>query len=208
MHFNITPEGDSSKDGEYIDRGGEWDATYKPLCAIVAWFLSTVVLISINKMLMGEAFKLPVFLTFLHMLVSFVWCEFSAEMGWTERIGITTWKVVGNVFFLSQTLALSVALSVASLAYVEVSLEQALGASTPAFTAILGVVILDKHEKSRVWLTLLPVVGGAVVSAGAEPTPHVIGITMVFLSIIARGTKSCMQELLLGSDAMVRWRWL
>lgn len=114
------------------------------------------------------------------------------------------------MFFLSQTLALCVVLSVASFKYVEVSLEQALSASTPAFTALLGVVILGKREKWRVWLTLLPVVGGAMVSAGGESKLHVLGVTLVFLSNIMRATKSCMQELLLGRDAMdslnlLRW---
>jgi drug/metabolite transporter (DMT)-like permease len=33
----------------------------------------------------------------------------------------------------------------------EVSLEQALAASTPAFTALLGVALLGKREKWRVW---------------------------------------------------------
>lgn len=130
--------------------------------------------------------------------------------GWVQRVGIKNLAEAGKIFFLSQTLALCVVLSVASFKYVEVSLEQALSASTPAFTALLGVLILGKREKWRVWLTLLPVVGGAMVSAGGEPTLHVLGVTLIFLSNIMRATKSCMQELLLGRDAMdslnlLRW---
>lgn len=56
-------------------------AKYKALGAVVAWFTSTVVLISCNKVLMLQGgFRLPIFLTFLHMIVSYAWCEFSAEM--------------------------------------------------------------------------------------------------------------------------------
>ena len=55
-------------------------AKVKAFGAVAAWFSSTVVLISCNKVLMSEHFRLPVFLTFLHMIVSYAWCEFSAEM--------------------------------------------------------------------------------------------------------------------------------
>jgi drug/metabolite transporter (DMT)-like permease len=159
---------------------------------------------------MGEHFRLPIFLTFLHMVVSYVFCEFSAEMGWIQRIAIRSRAEAGKVFLLSQSLALCVVLSVASFRYVEVSLEQALSASTPVFTALLGMVILGRRERTRVWLTFLPVVGGAMVTAGGEPSLHVLGVTLVFASNIVRATKSCMQELLLGRDAMdslnlLRW---
>lgn len=185
-------------------------ARYKAITAVGAWFASTVVLITMNKVLMREHFRLPIFLTFLHMIVSYAWCELSAEVGWTERIGIKTRAEAVKVFFLAQVMALCVVLSVASFKYVEVSLEQALSASTPAFTALLGVVILGKREKWRVWVTLLPVIGGAAVSAGGEPQVHLLGVLLVVGSNITRATKSCLQELLLGKDAMdsinlLRW---
>ena len=69
-HTATAPSGDS--------RSG----TVKAFGAVAAWYVSTVVLITMNKVLMREHFRLPVFLTFLHMLVSYAWCEFSAELGW------------------------------------------------------------------------------------------------------------------------------
>ena len=158
--------------------------------------------ITMNKVLMGEHFALPVFLTFLHMMVSFLWCEFSMTMGWTARGAIKSRAEGWKVFFLSLVMALSVLLAVASFKYVDVSLEQALAASSPAFTAAMGVVILKKRERGKVWLTLLPVVGGAMISAGGVPEVSWFGVTLVILSNIARGTKSCMQELLLVKDAL------
>ena len=176
----------------------------RAVAAVAGWYCSTVMLITTNKLLMSGDFGLPVFLTFLHMLVSFCWCEFSANVGWSRRAPLKTWRDARKVFALSQTLAVSVALAVASFKYVEVSLEQALAASSPAFTAAAGVVILGKRERSKIWITLVPVMGGAMLAAGGEPRFHA--------SNVARGVKSCLQELLLGKeaglDSMSLLRWM
>ena len=44
---------------------------------VCGWFASTVLLISFNKILMrdGSKFRLPIFLTFMHMCVAYVCCE-------------------------------------------------------------------------------------------------------------------------------------
>lgn len=194
-------------------RGGRGSKVpVKAVAAVAGWYCSTVLLITTNKFLMGNDFGLPVFLTFMHMLVSFGWCEFSANVGWSNRVGLKNWKDAAKVFALSQTLAVSVALAVASFKYVEVSLEQALAASTPAFTAAGGVAILGKRERTKIWLTLVPVMGGAMLAAGGEPKFHLLGVCLVFASNIARGVKSCLQELLLnkeaGLDSMSLLRWM
>ena len=53
----------------------------------------------------------------------------------------------------------------------------------------MGVVILKKRERGKVWLTLMPVVGGAMISAGGVPEVSWFGVTLVILSNVARGTK-------------------
>ena len=97
--------------------------------------------------------------------------------------------------------------------YVEVSLEQAIAASTPAFTAGIGMVMLRRREKWRVILALIPVIGGAFISAGGEPTLHFVGMACVFGSIVMRATKACLQELLLAGeteqlDSLNLLRWM
>jgi len=105
------------------------------------------------------------------------------------------WKI----FALSQTFAVSIVAAVASLEYLEVSFEQAIAACTPAVTAFMGMVILRKREHWRVWASLTPVILGGIVTAGAEPTFHAKGLALVLASMVARATKSCLQELLLSS---------
>ena len=88
---NVRSGGSSGGGGGGVTKGSR----VKALGAVAAWFASTVILISCNKVLMREHFRLPVFLTFLHMIVSYAWCEFSSEMvrnvgdrgkgGWGEK---------------------------------------------------------------------------------------------------------------------------
>lgn len=45
---------------------------------------------------------------------------------------------------------------------------QAIGATTPAFTALLGYMIGHQRESRTVYLSLVPVVVGVVIASGAE----------------------------------------
>ena len=48
---------------------------------------------------------------------------------------------------------------------------QAIGATTPAFTALLGYMIGHQRESRTVYLSLVPVVVGVVIASGAEVRP-------------------------------------
>ena len=199
----------------------------KTFLIVCGWFASTVLLISFNKILMrdGSKFRLPIFLTFMHMCVAYVCCEIvlsfkerslvvafhnSSSSGSSSSTGgggvfvsarqqLQSNRQFWKIFALSQTFAVSIVAAVASLEYLEVSFEQAIAACTPAVTACMGMVILRKKEHWRVWASLTPVILGGMVTAGAEPTFHAKGLALVLASMVARATKSCLQELLLSS---------
>ena len=199
----------------------------KTFLIVCGWFASTVLLISFNKILMrdGSKFRLPIFLTFMHMCVAYVCCEIvlsfkerslvvaafnSSSSSGSNKSSNSAFKVSARqqlqsnrqfwkIFALSQTFAVSIVAAVASLEYLEVSFEQAIAACTPAVTAFMGMVILRKKEHWRVWASLTPVILGGMVTAGAEPTFHAKGLALVLASMVARATKSCLQELLLSS---------
>jgi len=199
----------------------------KTFLIVCGWFASTVLLISFNKILMrdGSKFRLPIFLTFMHMCVAYVCCEIvlsfkerslvvafhnSSGSGSSSSTGgggvfvsarqqLQSNRQFWKIFASSQTFAVSIVAAVASLEYLEVSFEQAIAACTPAVTAFMGMVILRKREHWRVWASLTPVILGGIVTAGAEPTFHAKGLALVLASMVARATKSCLQELLLSS---------
>jgi drug/metabolite transporter (DMT)-like permease len=222
---------DASKEGDPDETsasssssGGKKRKLLKTTAIVCGWFASTVLLISFNKILMrdGSKFRLPIFLTFMHMCVAYACCEIvlsfkersavaafrshssstsnNSKVGWVSaRQQLQSNRQFWKIFALSQTFAVSIVAAVASLEYLEVSFEQAIAACTPAVTAFMGMVILRKKEHWRVWASLTPVILGGMVTAGAEPTFHAKGLALVLASMVARATKSCLQELLLSS---------
>ncbi|CAI5491251.1 unnamed protein product [Closterium sp. Naga37s-1] len=87
-----------------------------------------------------------------------------------------------------------------SLRYIPVSFNQAIGATTPAFTALFVVIITFRTEAATTYLTLVPVVLGIVIASNSEPSFHLLGVIMCFASTAARALKSVVQGLLLTSD--------
>ncbi|CAI5978699.1 unnamed protein product [Closterium sp. NIES-65] len=76
----------------------------------------------------------------------------------------------------------------------------AIGATTPAFTALFVVIITFRTEAATTYLTLVPVVLGIVIASNSEPSFHLLGVIMCFASTAARALKSVVQGLLLTSD--------
>ena len=221
---DASKEGDPDETSALGGGGGKKRKLLKTTSIVCGWFASTVLLISFNKILMrdGSKFRLPIFLTFMHMCVAYACCEIvlsfkersavaafrshtstssnNSKVGWVSaRQQLQSNRQFWKIFALSQTFAVSIVAAVASLEYLEVSFEQAIAACTPAVTAFMGMVILRKKEHWRVWASLTPVILGGMVTAGAEPTFHAKGLALVLASMVARATKSCLQELLLSS---------
>ncbi|GFS34258.1 nucleotide-sugar transporter family protein [Actinidia rufa] len=82
-----------------------------------------------------------------------------------------------------------------------VSFNQAIGATTPFFTAIFAFLITFKKETAEVYLSLLPVVFGIVVASNSEPLFHLFGFLVCVGSTAGRALKSVVQGLLLTSEA-------
>ena len=70
---------------------------------------------------------------------------------------------------------------------------QAIGATTPAFTAALSLAILGTKESARTYLALLPVVVGIVIATGAEPSFNMAGFSAAIVATSARAFKSVLQ---------------
>ncbi|KAL2345283.1 hypothetical protein Fmac_006568 [Flemingia macrophylla] len=80
-----------------------------------------------------------------------------------------------------------------SLRYLPVSFNQAVGATTPFFTAVFAFLITCRTETAPVYLALVPVVLGIVVASNSEPLfrlPRLCGLHR----------RSCPEGILLNSD--------
>ena len=87
-----------------------------------------------------------------------------------------------------------------SLRFIPVSFNQAIGATTPFFTALLSLFIMRHKESTQTYMTLIPIVLGIMIASKAEPLFHPVGFVACFSATFARALKSVLQGLLLTSD--------
>jgi drug/metabolite transporter (DMT)-like permease len=108
-------------------------------------------------------------------------------------------------FYKIATLALifcvTVVLGNVSLRFIPVSFNQALGATTPAFTALIAAIMLGHRESRAVYLSLIPVVVGIVIASGAEPMFNLIGFAAALTATAGRALKSVLQGIMLSDSS-------
>ncbi|KAL3370582.1 hypothetical protein AABB24_007572 [Solanum stoloniferum] len=169
---------------------------------IIFWYSSNIGVLLLNKLLLSNyGFSFPIFLTMCHMSACAV----------LSYVSIVFLKIVPfqriksrSQFLRISTLSLVFCGSVVggniSLRYLPVSFNQAVGATTPFFTAVFAYMITVKREA---WLTygcLVPVVAGVVIASGGEPNFHLYGFIMCIGATAARAFKSVLQGVLLSSE--------
>ncbi|CAI5965447.1 unnamed protein product [Closterium sp. NIES-64] len=105
-----------------------------------------------------------------------------------------------RIVALSAVFCFSVVGGNTSLRFIPVSFNQAIGATTPFFTAVFAYLLTFKREAALTYAALLPVVLGVVIATGSEPSFHLFGFIICVSATAARALKSVLQGLLLQSD--------
>lgn len=127
-----------------------------------------------------------------------VHCSFDCRAVYTRAPGVSGSHSARGLFIL-QVAVLSVAFTIAiilgnaSLRYIPVSFNQAIGATTPLFTAALGFLMMGTRETVATYVALVPVVLGIVVASGFEPSFNMLGFIICVLATALRGFKSVLQ---------------
>lgn len=170
---------------------------------IASWYLSNIGVLLLNKYLLSfYGYRYPIFLTMLHMLSCAGYSY--AAINWLELVPlqhILSRRQFLKIFALSAIFCFSVVCGNTSLRYLPVSFNQAIGATTPFFTAIFAFLITCKKETGEVYLALLPVVFGIVLASNSEPLFHLFGFLICIGSTAGRALKSVVQGILLTSEA-------
>ncbi|KAG6436621.1 hypothetical protein SASPL_101522 [Salvia splendens] len=189
---------------------------------VASWYSSNIGVLLLNKYLLSNyGFKYPIFLTMCHMtacsLLSYI------AIAWMKMVPMQT--IRSRVQFmkisaLSLIFCASVVSGNISLKYLPVSFNQAIGATTPFFTAVFAYLMTLKREAWLTYLTLVPVVTGVVIASGipflivvlelgfdyfgsldeGEPSFHLFGFIMCIAATAARALKSVVQGILLSSE--------
>ncbi|XP_021820959.1 probable sugar phosphate/phosphate translocator At5g05820 [Prunus avium] len=169
---------------------------------ITTWYSSNIGVLLLNKFLLSNyGFKYPIFLTLCHMLacsllsyVAISWIKVVPMQSIKSRVQFLKISSLGFIF------CLSVVGGNISLRYLAVSFNQAVGATTPFFTAVFAYLMTRKKEGWLTYVTLIPVVTGVVIASGGEPSFHVFGFIMCVGATAARALKSVLQGILLSSE--------
>ncbi|KAI5434222.1 hypothetical protein KIW84_021187 [Lathyrus oleraceus] len=169
---------------------------------ISSWYTSNIGVLLLNKYLLSNyGFKYPIFLTMCHMtacsLFSYV------AIAWLKMVPMQTIRSRLQFFkiaTLSLVFCVSVVFGNVSLRYLPVSFTQAVGATTPFFTAVFAYFMTFKREAWLTYLALLPVVTGVIFASGGEPSFHLFGFIICVAATAARALKSVLQGILLSSE--------
>ncbi|KAL8093563.1 putative sugar phosphate/phosphate translocator At3g11320 [Apium graveolens] len=169
---------------------------------VASWYSSNIGVLLLNKYLLSNyGFKYPIFLTMCHMtacsLLSYI------AIAWLKMVPMQTIRSrtqFVKITALSFVFCGSVVSGNISLRYLPVSFNQAIGATTPFFTAVFAYMITLKREAWLVYGALIPVVTGVIIASGGEPSFHLFGFIMCVGATAARALKSVLQGILLSSE--------
>ncbi|KAI3517410.1 hypothetical protein L1887_16624 [Cichorium endivia] len=169
---------------------------------VTSWYSSNIGVLLLNKYLLSNyGFKYPIFLTMCHMtacaLLSYI------AIAWLKMVPMQTIRSRVQFFkisALSLIFCASVVSGNISLRYLPVSFNQAIGATTPFFTAVFAYLMTLKKEAWLTYITLIPVVTGVIIASGGEPSFHLFGFIMCIGATAARALKTVVQGILLSSE--------
>ncbi|KAG5060292.1 hypothetical protein JHK87_001321 [Glycine soja] len=137
---------------------------------VIAWYSSNIGVLLLNKYLLSNyGFRFPVFLTTCHMMVCSLFSYVIVSV--TDAVPlqrVRSRSQFGRIVALGVVFCFSVVCGNVSLRYIPVSFNQAIGATTPFFTAVFAYAVSAKREAWVTYATLLPVVAGVVVASGRK----------------------------------------
>lgn len=135
---------------------------------VILWYSSNIGVLLLNKFLLSNyGLKFPIFLTMCHMtacaVLSYVSIVFLKIV---PLQAITSRSQLLKIATLSLVFCGSVVGGNISLRYLAVSFNQAVGATTPFFTALFAFLVTLKREAWVTYAALVPVVAGVVIASG------------------------------------------
>ncbi|KAG8067003.1 hypothetical protein GUJ93_ZPchr0005g16300 [Zizania palustris] len=168
---------------------------------VAAWYASNIGVLLLNKfLLLTYGFRYPVFLTACHMSACALLSYAAVAASSSRAAPLRSRGQLARVAVLSAVFCASVVAGNVSLRYLPVSFNQAVGATTPFFTAVLAYAVAARREACATYAALIPVVAGVVIATGGEPSFHLFGFIMCISATTARALKTVLQGILLSSE--------
>ncbi|KAM4069883.1 hypothetical protein ACB094_12G123600 [Castanea mollissima] len=102
-----------------------------------------------------------------------------------------------RIFPMSFVFCINIVLGNVSLRYIPVSFMQTIKSFTPATTVVLQWLVWRKYFDWRIWASLVPIVGGILLTSVTELSFNMLGFCAALFGCLATSTKTILAESLL-----------
>ncbi|WOG93838.1 hypothetical protein DCAR_0313125 [Daucus carota subsp. sativus] len=176
----------------------EW-SSIRSVLSILQWWGFNVTVIIMNKWIFQKLdFKFPLSVSCIHFICSAFGAYMVIKVLRLKPLVIVdpedVWR---RVFPMSFIFCINIVLGNVSLRYIPVSFMQTIKSFTPATTVILQWLVWRKYFDWRIWASLIPIVGGILVTSVTELSFNVLGFCAALFGCIATSTKTILAESLL-----------
>ncbi|GLJ26544.1 hypothetical protein SUGI_0514190 [Cryptomeria japonica] len=173
----------------------EWRAAV----AVAQWWCFNVAVIVMNKWIFQKLdFTFPLSVSCVHFICSAVGSGIAIRVLKVKPLiqvnGHDRWT---RIFPMSFVFCINIVLGNVSLRYIPVSFMQTIKSFTPATTVFLQWLVWRKSFDQRIWWSLVPIVGGILLTSVTELSFNVFGFCAAFFGCLATSTKTILAETLL-----------
>lgn len=167
--------------------------------SIAQWWFFNVATVILNKYIFQELkFSFPLTLSTVHFIISAIGAYlFLRVLKLRPLIEVKPGDQWTRVLPMAVVFCINIVLGNVSLSSIPVSFMQTIKSFTPATTVILQRLVWGRHFDVRVYLSLLPVVGGIVLTSVTELSFVWKGFIAAMLGCFVTSTKTILAESLL-----------
>jgi len=169
------------------------------ILAIIQWWGFNVTVIIMNKWIFQKLdFKFPLTVSCVHFICSSIGAYIAIKvLKMKPLIEVEPEDRWRRIFPMSFVFCINIVLGNVSLRYIPVSFMQTIKSFTPATTVILQWMVWRKYFEWRIWASLVPIVGGILLTSVTELSFNVFGFCAALFGCLATSTKTILAESLL-----------
>ncbi|KAJ7959132.1 UDP-galactose transporter 1 [Quillaja saponaria] len=176
----------------------DW-SVFRSILAILQWWLFNVTVIIMNKWIFQKLdFKFPLSVSCVHFICSAIGAYIVIKvLKLKPLIAVEPQDRWRRIFPMSFVFCINIVLGNVSLRYIPVSFMQTIKSFTPATTVFLQWLVWRKYFDWRIWASLVPIVGGILLTSVTELSFNMFGFCAALIGCLATSTKTILAESLL-----------
>ncbi|KAG6774227.1 hypothetical protein POTOM_021578 [Populus tomentosa] len=176
----------------------QW-SVFRSLLAILQWWGFNVTVIIMNKWIFQKLdFKFPLSVSCIHFICSSIGAYVVIKVLKIKPLIVVEpedrWR---RIFPMSFVFCINIVLGNVSLRFIPVSFMQTIKSFTPATTVVLQWLVWRKYFDWRIWASLVPIVGGILLTSVTELSFNMFGFCAALFGCLATSTKTILAESLL-----------